>query len=146
VLRVAQHTIRLAGALAAAVVLGCAGHPPGKSARALSSRYFGVWVNIGPSFHNWWEIGPSGAVTYGYDGADGACNSVRGTVLAPDRLEVHYGTTTRLYLRRAEGDLLLFVTEDLTGVAVNKRVDVASICRRPDGTYAAGAPAAPSSH
>jgi hypothetical protein len=73
VLRVAQHTIRLAGALAAAVVLGCAGHPPAKSARALSSRYFGVWMNIGPSFHNWWEIGPSGAVTYGYDGADGAC-------------------------------------------------------------------------
>jgi len=103
----------------------------------LSPEFQGVWANIGPQAHNWWDISATQVVMYGF-GNTGACESMHGEVVDPESAEVRFGTTATGTLHR-QGDLLLFVT-DAGNLGLHQRVEPASICRKPDGSYAEGAP------
>jgi hypothetical protein len=106
---------------------------------ALAPRYYGVWVNVIPSYHNWWQISASGAVNYGIALDGGKCAPRSATVLATNRIDVTFGNSGILYLRLAEGDLLLFEA-DASHFSLHRRVQASDICRKSDGTYFEGAP------
>jgi hypothetical protein len=105
----------------------------------LAPRYFGVWVNVNPSDNNWWQIGPAGVVNYGVALDDGKCTGRAATVLAANRLNINFGNSATVYLRLAEGDLLLFEAGPAQ-FSLQRRGQATDICRRPDGTYFDGAP------
>lgn len=131
---IAGASALLGGLAAACVGTQHAAHPP-----ELSSEFNGAWANAGPQAHDWWEISNSEVVIYRVDNA-GRCESATGVVLDPEQAEVRFGTTDTATLHR-QGDLL-FVTSD-GQVGINQRVEPTTICRKPDGTYAEGAPHAP---
>jgi hypothetical protein len=106
---------------------------------SISSRYYGVWVNVSPRFSNWWwEMNATGVTIYEYD-ARKSCDSWRIKALGPDQVLVQDGST-RSGLHLTEGNLLLALTEDGSGNALMRRTDGSAICRNPDGTYGENAP------
>ena len=127
------------------LLIGCvSGRPrdvPGVP--TLAPRYYGTWQNIDPHYLNWWVIGADGAVNYGLASNDGKCVRDAVIVTASNQIDVRFGNSGQATLRLAEGDLLLFQAE--RGVALHKRVDASSVCRKPDGTYLDGAPYKPQS-
>jgi hypothetical protein len=136
------EAVRAASVLVAALAVACtsARHPAPPP--ALSPQFYGVWVNVGRQAHNWWEISSTDVVLYGVDSA-GRCDSTHAVVVDSEEAEVRFGTTTAGSLH-LQGDLLMFMTE-AGQVALHQRADATAICRKPDGTYAEGAPnAAPS--
>jgi hypothetical protein len=128
---------RTAYALTFMLLVGCA---TTKSPQpVLAPRYYGVWVNVIPSNYNWWQISAAGAVGYGIALDGGKCGGRSATVLGPNRIDVAFGNSDTVYLRLAEGDLLLFEAGPAK-FALHRRVEAANICRRSDGTYFEGAP------
>lgn len=121
-------------------VAGCASHK--STMPALAPRYYGTWKNVDPRYFNWWQIDAHGVINYGTGFDAGKCTANSVSIIAPNQIDVNFGNTGRAILRTVEGgDLLLFQGD--RGLALHKRVDVADICRKSDGTYFDGAPSKP---
>jgi hypothetical protein len=106
---------------------------------ALAPRYYGVWVNVVPNYHNWWQISAAGAVNYGIALDGGKCAGRSATVLGANRIDVTFGNSGNIYLRLAEGGLLLFEAGP-SQFSLHRRAEATDICRQSDGTYFEGAP------
>jgi len=128
---------RTASALALILLVGCAVTTPRQL--TLAPRYYGVWVNVIAANYNWWQIDAAGAVNYGIALDGGKCAGRAATVLSSNRIDVAFGNSGVVYLRLAEGDLLLFEAGPAK-VSLHRRVEAANICRKSDGTYFEGAP------
>jgi hypothetical protein len=129
--------VRPASVLIAAFAVGCASTHHPAPPPALSSQFFGVWVNTGHQARNWWEISSTDVILYGIDSA-GRCESTNAVVVDAEDAQVRIGTTTAGSLH-LQGDLLMFMT-DAGQVGLSQRTDATTICRKPDGTYAEDAP------
>ena len=131
--------VRGASVLIAAFAVACASTHHPAPPPALSPQFYGVWVNVGHQARNWWEISSTDVILYGIDSA-GRCESTNAVVVDPEDAEIRFGTTTAGSLH-LQGDLLMFMT-DAGQVGLSQRTDDTTICRKPDGTYAADAPQA----
>jgi hypothetical protein len=119
------------------LLIGCAETKSQET--VLAPRYYGVWVNVVPSYHNWWQISEAGAINYGIALDGGKCSGRAATVLSANRIDISFGNSGTVYLRLAEGDFLLFEAGP-AAFSLHRRVEPSDICRKSDGTYFEGAP------
>jgi hypothetical protein len=124
-------------ALALLLLVGCTATKSQEI--ALAPRYYGVWVNVNPTYHNWWQISAAGAVNYGVALDGGICAGRSATVLGANRIDITFGNSDTVYLRLAEDDRLLFEAGP-TKFLLHRRVEASNICRKSDGVYFEGAP------
>lgn len=122
--------------LTVVVLVGCVTHKP--KAPTLSPRFYGVWTNVNPNFHNWWKISAAGAVNYGIALDQGRCGGRSAIVLGSDQLNVPFGNAATVHLSLNASGYLVFEARHVH--AFHKRVTITDICRKPDGTYFDGAP------
>jgi len=134
-----QAALGPASVLGIGLVAACTGARHPAPAPTLAPQFYGVWANAGAQAHTWWQISATQIVMYGFD-KSAHCASMQGVVVDPESAEVRFdtGTTGTFHL---QGDLLVFMT-DAGHVGLHQRADPASICRKPDGSYAEGAPQA----
>ena len=133
----ARKVLRTTCPMVFLLLVGCVTTKPQQT--VLAPRYYGIWVNVIPSYHNWWQISASGAVNYGVALDGGKCAPRLATVRGANQIDVTFGNSGNVYLRLGEGDLLLF-EGDSSHFSLHKRVEASDICRKSDGSYFEGAP------
>lgn len=109
---------------------------PGSHAPRISPEFVGTWTNINPAFQNWWVITPDKVMNYGVSQDTGKCHGSEATILAPNQIDIPFGSTAQPFLYIARGRLLF----DVGGQrGIHVRVRPEAICR--DGkSYFEGAP------
>jgi hypothetical protein len=108
-----------------------------KELPALSSSFYGTWINVNPEFQNWWTVSPEGVKNYGVDGA-GKCIVNSAIVIDREHINVGFGNAGIVHVRSGEFGTMVFETGH--GSATHVRVPPDTICRKPGGAYFESAP------
>jgi hypothetical protein len=113
--------------LSTALLASCA-HFQSTGVPRLASRYYGTWIHVGPQYRDWWELSATNAAGRHYPDCTW---SSAAAVIGPDRFRTMDGSVMNLHL--AEGHLLLFVSDDMSKVAVWRPVETNAVCSKSDG-------------